>query len=183
MIKLNKSASDTRLCTMSPKKRFATLNFLGEFPGFFPIFCSAWFFLCLCILLPLCVFVLCPHLYVPGCSISRRRWSCQSSWGWQNPREKLRRTRFYTPNSTRDNNICSESRSRAAHMYIVHTVWSFTLGSSSHWNYEYWPSAPLPSIFTMLRKLHPRGPRAYNEQILQNQCLTFFMNIPRNLHL
>ena len=131
MIKLNKSASDTRLCTMSPKKRFATLNFLGEFPGFFPIFCSAWFFLCLCILLPLCVFVLCPHLYVPGCSISRRRWSCQSSWGWQNPREKLRRTRFYTPNSTRDNNICSESRSRAAHMYIVHTVWSFTLGSSS----------------------------------------------------
>ena len=45
MIKLNKSASGTRLCTTSPKKRFATLNFWCEFPGVFSHFLSSVVFL------------------------------------------------------------------------------------------------------------------------------------------
>ena len=49
--------------------------FWCEFPGVFSHFLSSVVFLVpmYIILLPLCVFVLCPHLYVSGYSISRRR--------------------------------------------------------------------------------------------------------------
>ena len=152
MIKLNKSASDTRLCTTSPKKRFATFNFFCEFPGFFLFFVQRGFS-CAYVFFCLCVFLYCVHICMclatafPGEDEAVRAAEDGRIW------EKNSGGQGFIHRTTHVITIFVANQGLGQHIPSTYSVVIHTR-QLIHWNYEYWPSAPLPSIFTMLRKLY-----------------------------